>query len=175
MTSEDYRHLREMEIELGFEPTDSPGLPEKPAAIAAEREADRAIHEMALAEARLESDYRAAKAESERASRLAGQDFASPFRRQVIASFGIPPARVRVIDTVEPPTDVLSDAADAAVHFAQLARVGRESCVSACRLCEARDKHYPTPEDRAGLAAKLAGFEDDASLRNWIEQGRWTS
>ena len=46
--------------------------------------------------------------------------------------------------------------------------------VSAVEVCEARDRHYPTPEARALLAAKLAGFEDDASLREWIEKGRFS-
>lgn len=70
--------------------------------------------------------------------------------------------------------DDVAYASEASEHFAQLARVGRESCASPCRLCEARDRHYPTAEARALLSAKLAGFKDDASLRDWIEKGRFS-
>jgi hypothetical protein len=95
----------------------------------------------------------------------AAREFAEQLREQIIASQGIPPAKApeRLTDSE------VKDATEAAVHFAQLARVGRESCASPCRLCEARDQLYPTPESRVLLAAKLAAFKDDESLRQWIE------
>jgi hypothetical protein len=98
----------------------------------------------------------------------ATREFDEQLREQIIASQGIPPAQVpeRLTDSE------VKDATEAAVHFAQLARVGRESCASPCRLCEARDQLYPTPESRALLAAKLAAFKDDESLRQWIETER---
>lgn len=64
-------------------------------------------------------------------------------------------------------------AAEAAVHFAGLARVGRERCISPCPLCEGLYRHFPDPEARAFLVAKLAGFADAARVRQWIEEGRW--
>jgi len=155
MTPEDYKRLREMEIELGWEPSE-------PACDCGKSQ----------------------------------EEHAREWGEQVIVSQGIPPGPAlsgtgslsaeardyrgvwstsgsarewRATATEEDKRD----AAEGAVHFAQLARVGRESCASPCRLCEARDRHFPDPEAWALLAAKLAGFKDDASLRNWIENGRW--
>ena len=166
MTPEDYQQLREMERELGFEPSDVP----VPAPSAAE--AEQAARNMQAALRKYASEPVPVMAQD---PGTCMREQAEHLRRQIIFSYGVPPARVINAGERLAAEDLLANAAEGAVHFAQLARVGRESCVSPCRLCEARDRHYPTPEDRAVLAAKLAAFEDDASLRDWIENGRWTS
>lgn len=51
----------------------------------------------------------------------------------------------------------VKDATEAAQHFAQLARVGRERCIGSCAMCAERDRQ------RAA----------DESMRQWIEEGRW--
>jgi hypothetical protein len=141
MTPDDYQRLREMEIELGWEPSEPPAP-----------------------EAELPAESPQAACDCGKCEDAA-REFDEQLREQIIASQGIPPAQVpeRLTDSE------VKDATEAAVHFAQLARVGRESCASPCRLCEVRDRHYPTPESRALLTAKLAAFKDDESLRQWIE------
>jgi hypothetical protein len=89
MTPEDYRQLREMEIELGWEPSG-------PACDCGK----------------------------------SAEEHAREWDEQVIASQGIPPARLADGEG--------KDATETALHFAQLANVGREHCIGFCPICAAR-------------------------------------
>lgn len=84
MTPGDYRRLREMETELGWEPSG-------PACDCG----------------------------------MSQEEHAREWDEQVTASHGIPPARLVTDD-------------EAAGHFAALARVGREYCLSYCPICATR-------------------------------------
>ena len=76
----------------------------------------------------------------------ASREFDRQLREQVIASQGIPPARAVT-------------ATDAAEHFEALARVGMESCVSPCSICEERDLRT------------AHGYHLDGAGREWLRVG----
>lgn len=123
MTPEDYRRLREMEIELGWEPSasDEPPLPET----SAERDVQRAMRELARAEAGRERAYREAKARHHEPSAPAGEG----------APMTGPGGRWHPVSEL---AERDAQAAETAEHFAALARVGRESCPGFCPMCEER-------------------------------------
>jgi hypothetical protein len=110
----------------------------------------------------------------------AAREFDEQLREQVIASRGIPPAQApeRLTDSE------VKDATEAAVHFAQLARVGRESRIGFCPICAERDSRRVTRsfadvkvdgkaterriKDEAKAVARLA--EDIATVKRSIEK-----
>jgi hypothetical protein len=135
MTPEDYRHLRELETELGWEPSGPPAP-----------------------EAELPAGSPQAACDCGKCGEYA-RHFGYPCE-QVIASQGIPPAQVpeRMTDSE------FKDATEAAVHFAQLARVGREFCVSYCPICSHRIHEI------ASGTGRWPYLDHD---RRWLETERW--
>jgi len=146
MTPEDWRQLREMEIELGWEPSEAPALeagqtpPAKvtggtltaftgplpdTAALSAPMTGPggrwRPLSEL-LAENKA-AGFTAAACDCGGCGE-ASREFGRQLREQVIASQGIPLAWVTTADG----------------HFAQLARVGRERCIGFCPICSERSK-----------------------------------
>jgi hypothetical protein len=112
MTPEDYRRLREMEIELGWEPS------EVPATVAAPAQPVRSFAEQAKA---VEDSFKlAASGSVSMASLLSGTGSLS--------------AKARLTD------GEVKDATEAALHFAQLARVGRDHCIGFCPICAERSE-----------------------------------
>jgi hypothetical protein len=127
MTPEDWRRLREMEAELGWELTAAPDEPLLPET-GAERDVQRAMRDLARAEADRDRAYREAKARQHAPTGSA--PMTGPGGRwHPVSELAERDAR----------------AAEAAEHFAALARAGRESCPGFCPICEER----------------------------WIEKGRW--
>jgi hypothetical protein len=107
MTAEDYRRLRELEIELGWEPSAPPESLAPGGVVALEPREPPACE--------------CGKSAEEHA-----REWDEQVREQVIASQGIPPSRV---------------ATAAELHFAQLARVGRERCTGFCPICQDFDRN----------------------------------
>jgi hypothetical protein len=125
MTPEDYRRLREMEIKLGWEPSEAPASAEVPQAKAPERLTSAGIVWAGPAlsgTGSLSVKGRLTACDCGKCDDAA-REFGRQLREQVIASQGIPPAR-------------LSTAAE--LHFAELANVGRERCIGFCPICEER-------------------------------------
>jgi hypothetical protein len=132
MTPEDYRRLREMEIELGWEPSEvpasvaelAPGFTPPPALT------------LPVTDTTTMADFELGVA-------------------WLYATLGMPPAPEAEAEQAEPPSSApmtgpggrwhpVSElpevkAAIAAAHFAELANVGRESCIGFCPICEERD------------------------------------
>jgi hypothetical protein len=141
MTPEDYRHLREMETELGWEPSE---VPESLAAAGA----------VAL-EPREPAACDCGKSQEEHARE---------WDEQVIASQGIPQATGPALAgtgslSAKTAWDDVAYASEASQHFAALARVGREHCASYCPICLYR-LLGPLPD----------GVKPDASIRQWLEK-----
>lgn len=100
MTPEDYRRLREMEIELGWEPTEVPG--------------SLASGGMVALEPRKPAACECGKS---------AEEHAREWDEQVIA---------------KATWDDVAYASEASEHFAQLARVGLNHCLSYCPICAGR-------------------------------------
>jgi hypothetical protein len=153
MTAEDYRHLREMETELGWEPSE---VPATEAGLPAERTPPAC-----------------------QCGKSAGEH-AREWDEQVIASQGIPPARAATAAISRECGCGPSGAAcgpcwwRAAEHFAALARVGREHCTGFCPICQDFDRN--AREAAAGaVQARLPAAIREATVAT-MEPGRpyWT-
>jgi hypothetical protein len=153
MTAEDYRHLREMETELGWELSE---VPATEAGLPAERTPPAC-----------------------QCGKSAGEH-AREWDEQVIASQGIPPARAATAAISRECGCGPSGAAcgpcwwRAAEHFAALARVGREHCISFCPICQDFDRN--AREAAAGaVQARLPAAIREATVAT-MEPGRpyWT-
>jgi hypothetical protein len=128
MTPADYKRLREMETELGWEPSEAPATAAAPAQPA------RSFAE----QARAVEDF----------NRLTAAGSVS--MASLLSGTGSLPAKAT--------WDDVTYASEASAHFAQLARVGREFCVSHCPICSHRiheiaagSSRWPDLErDRAG-------------------------
>lgn len=127
MTPEDYRRLREMEAELGWELSEVPASAEVPQAKAPERLTSAGIVWAGPALSGTGSLYAKARLTACDCGECddAAREWDEQVREQVIASQGIPSAR-------------LSTAAE--LHFAELANVGRESCIGFCPICGERQE-----------------------------------
>jgi hypothetical protein len=141
MTPEDYRRLREMEIELGWEPSELPASVTAPVAPSC-----CACAEPSLVEVRAPESAAAAAVYCRDCGRRVRDHGRHPVRR---------PARIQGADSVWSTSGTgrgwcpachqsmleargKVPSAVAAEHFAQLARVGRKSCISRCPICAER-------------------------------------
>lgn len=159
MTDEDYKRLREMEIELGFELGEMPEPTALPLADepAAETAADR--------------------------DRL-------PVGLRPVPGCTCPPVEIRAIDSAVPVgvvcaacekqisqvTVAVEPSAAPAEHFAALARVGRDSCLSFCPICADRFLELHGEQMRRlilGSYTDLGTGEDRAATQHWLDKERW--
>jgi hypothetical protein len=113
MTPGDYRRLREMEIELGWEPS------EVPAGAGASPESSRAACECGHCDGSHEGP---------------GMRWFPDTRITESAPMTGPGGRWHLVSELPE-----VKAAIAAAHFAELANVGREHCTGFCPICEERD------------------------------------
>jgi hypothetical protein len=149
MTADDYRQLREMEIELGWEPSE----PLMPVKEAHEKPAPVSLYGML-------GDAQECECRPETRSAV---EVLAPDRATRVASYcDACGRRIREDGTT---WDDVAYASEASEHFAQLTRVGRERCIGFCPFCEERRHRLfgPLP----------AGFKEDASMQQWIENDRW--
>jgi hypothetical protein len=138
MTPGDYRRLREMETELGWEPSEPPPGAELPPAAVPGR-------------------ITAVAGPLPGVAALCGSGSLS-------APMTGPGGRWRPLSELPK--------AKAAEHFAQLARVGRESCISYCPVCERRGRDQATAEGipAAPPVEKMCRELED---QRRLEEDRW--
>jgi hypothetical protein len=185
MTPEDYRHLREMEIELGWEPSEMPTPVER-----SSREAATPVTpappryctcaEPSLVEVRVPESATSVASYCAACGRATGTLTATGTvtlsGTAALSGSGTLSAKATWDDVAYP--------SEAAQHFAQLARVGREYCPSYCPICADRDSRRVTRsfadvkadgkaterriKDEAKAVARLA--EDIATVKRSIEK-----
>jgi hypothetical protein len=147
MTSEDYRRLREMEIELGWEPSEPPDPPTTGG------RGDGGVGLVTDQDGRPETAgiFRNADGSHSVDPAIRRGEFPDPRPPYTgpLSGTGSLSAPMTGPGGRWHPVSELAEhdarAAETAEHFAALARVGRESCVGFCPMCEER----------------------------WIEKGRW--
>jgi hypothetical protein len=155
MTPDDYKRLRELEAELGWEPGEAPEGRTSPAQVTGTLTASGdAFSATAALSGTGSLSAKARKSPACHCGKSA-EEHAREWDEQVSASQGIPPARL---------TDgEVKDATEAAQHFAQLARVGRERCVGFCPICQ--DSGRNAREATAGsVQARLPEKSREATL-----------
>ena len=128
MTPDDYRRLRELEAELGWEPSE-PLMPVP------------------------EPARKTAAFRPETECMQCGQGYEAHRRTGTITSAGSVPlsgtAALSGTGTLSAKATTWDDVAypsEAFEHFAQLARVGRERCIGSCPMCEERDRQRAADE-----------------------------
>jgi hypothetical protein len=132
MTAEDYRRLREMEIELGWEPSEPPASVAEPAPTTRETALPAAC-ECGHCDGSHEAPAMRWFRDTRRP--LPGEP---PAPETGTAPMTGPGGRWR------PVSELAEHDVKAAEHFAGLANVGRESCVDPCPFCAERDARSET-------------------------------
>jgi hypothetical protein len=153
MTPEDYRRLREMEIELGWEPSELPTDVKAPVA-ATPRESHCFECALRQNEARMRASIIAPKPDLGNLQADLDRDMRDLRELDANSAGSLSAPMTGPGGRWRPVSELPELAALAAEHFAALDRVGRQSCPGFCPLCAGRDAR-----------------SDDA--QKWLEEGRW--
>ena len=148
MTPEDWRRLRELEIGLGWEPSEPPA--DEIAARAAL--ADRMLAATMASVSACECGHCDGSHEGPAMGWFRDTRRPAPGEGEGAPMTG-PGGRWR------PVSELFERDAQAAEHFAGLASVGRESCIDPCSMCAERDTQATSGAMRR--------------IDEWIEKGRW--
>jgi hypothetical protein len=182
MTAEDYRHLRDMEIELGWEPSELPAsvakpkfpAPPAPRGCECPDETRDTVWVHVPDRATWVASYCAACGRGTGALTSAGS--VQPSGTAALSGTGTLSAK--------PAWDDVAYPSEASQHFAQLAKVGRKYCLSYCPICAERLDALmrasilavpPDLGDSAGdLRRDMRDLNDLDSIRarRWLEMER---